>query len=115
MENQTDTNVVFSCESYAYPIPNIEWRFISTRESSEPDDKAIQLKYLPADDPRVIVQSRGGPGSYEVLDLRFNLYRIIRQLLIILNFSKGDKLATNSKNSSFGFRLLPLCCFEFGR
>ena len=66
MENQTDTNVVFSCEAYAYPIPVIEWRFISKRESSESDDKAIQLKYLPADDPHVIVQSRGGPNTYEV-------------------------------------------------
>lgn len=66
MENETDTNVVFSCEAYAYPIPTIEWRFISKSESSESDDRAIQLKYLPADDPHVIVQSRGGPNTYEV-------------------------------------------------
>ena len=52
IHNQTDANVVFSCEAYAYPIPVIEWRFISKQESSEPD-RPIQLKYLPADDPHI--------------------------------------------------------------
>lgn len=67
IQNQTDSNVVFSCEAFAYPIPIIEWRFISKKGSTEFDERPIQFKKnLPGDDSHIAVQSRGGPNNFGV-------------------------------------------------
>ncbi|RWS12460.1 Kazal-type serine protease inhibitor domain-containing protein 1-like protein [Dinothrombium tinctorium] len=59
VRNKTGSFVAFSCEVSGWPVPNIEWRFVAN------DSKKSEIM-LPADDPHMAVQSRGGPNSYEI-------------------------------------------------
>ncbi|CAN7997720.1 unnamed protein product [Ixodes hexagonus] len=55
--NTTGGRAAMSCEVTGYPVPSVEWRV----------DKGNGLQVpLPTDDPRVSVQTRGGPNSYEL-------------------------------------------------
>lgn len=55
--NYTGGNVAMSCEATGWPIPVFEWRV------ERGDGDTIPL---PSDDPKISVQSRGGPSKYEV-------------------------------------------------
>ncbi|KFM69260.1 Kazal-type serine protease inhibitor domain-containing protein 1, partial [Stegodyphus mimosarum] len=55
--NYTGGHVALSCEAMGWPIPVVEWRVDKGNGDTEP---------LPSDDPKVAVQSRGGPSRYEV-------------------------------------------------
>lgn len=55
--NSTGGKVAMSCEAMGWPIPSIEWRVDRGRGDTVP---------LPSDDPKIAVQSRGGPSSYEI-------------------------------------------------
>jgi len=52
-------NIAFDCEADGWPVPDIEWRFSDLTNSNI-------IRDLPADDPNVAVQTRGGPNSFEV-------------------------------------------------
>ncbi|KAG8194700.1 hypothetical protein JTE90_028014 [Oedothorax gibbosus] len=55
--NSSGGSVALSCEAIGYPIPAIHWRVDRGRGDTVP---------LPSDDPKISVQSRGGPGKYEI-------------------------------------------------
>jgi len=55
--NFTGGHIAMSCEATGWPIPVFEWRM------DKGDGNTIPL---PSDDPKVAVQSRGGPSKYEV-------------------------------------------------
>ncbi|RWS25887.1 Blo t Gal d 1 allergen-like protein [Leptotrombidium deliense] len=59
VKNKTGSFVAFSCEVSGWPVPSIEWRFVSKGA------KSGEVTFLPGDDQHFAVQSRGGPGSYE--------------------------------------------------
>lgn len=58
--NKTGDYVAFTCEVMGWPVPVIEWHFRSANREMD------GMAPLPSDDPHIAVQSRGGPGNYEV-------------------------------------------------
>ncbi|CAL1280015.1 unnamed protein product [Larinioides sclopetarius] len=57
VSNTTGGHVAMSCEAMGWPIPSIEWRVDRGQGDTIP---------LPSDDPKIAVQSRGGPSRYEI-------------------------------------------------
>ncbi|XP_043925026.1 kazal-type serine protease inhibitor domain-containing protein 1-like [Protopterus annectens] len=52
VQNFTGNDIIFGCEVFAYPIPNLDWK------------KEGRKAYLPGDDAHISVQTRGGPHKY---------------------------------------------------
>uniref|UniRef100_A0A4Q8K4H7 U23-Liphistoxin-Lth1a_1 n=1 Tax=Liphistius thaleban TaxID=1905330 RepID=A0A4Q8K4H7_9ARAC len=57
VSNKTGGNVAMVCEATGWPIPSMEWRVDRGDGDTVP---------LPTDDPKIAVQSRGGPSKYEI-------------------------------------------------
>lgn len=57
VSNKTGGYAAMSCEATGWPVPVVQWQI------DRGDGNRIPL---PSDDPKIAVQSRGGPGKYEV-------------------------------------------------